>query len=293
MNPDRYAVVGNPIGHSLSPRIHAMFAAQTGQNLVYEARLGDPDRFADQVRTWFHDGLRGLNVTVPFKEQAYRLVDLHSHRAARAGAVNTVWAEADGRLTGDNTDGAGFLRDLAGRLDFNPEGARILILGAGGATRGLLGPLLLARPARLVVANRRLERAQELATAFADLAGSAGVAASGLDDIPPGPYDLLINATAAGLGSQGLALPPGLFAPAGLAYDLVYGPASRGFLDWAAAQGAERQSDGLGMLVEQAAEAFAIWRGVRPDTGPVLETLRRESAASGNVQPAFNRSMTD
>lgn len=278
MKPDVYAVVGNPIGHSLSPRIHAMFAAQTGQSLVYEARLGDPDRFAEQVRAWFREGLRGLNVTVPFKEQASRLVDLRTRRAERAGAVNTVWAEADERLTGDNTDGAGFLRDLTGRLDFDPAGARILILGAGGAARGLLEPLLLAHPEQLVVANRTPARARELATAFADLGGSARLGASGLDDIPPGPYDLLINATSAALGNQGVALPPGLLSPKGLAYDLVYGPASRTFLDWAAAQGAVRRSDGLGMLVEQAAEAFAIWRGVRPDTGPVLETLRRESA---------------
>jgi shikimate dehydrogenase len=276
MTPDRYAVVGNPIGHSLSPRIHALFAAQTGQSLVYEARLGRPDHFAEDVRAWFREGLRGLNVTVPFKEQAYRMVDLRSRRAERAGAVNTVWAEADGRLAGDNTDGAGFLRDLTGRLGFDPAGRRILILGAGGAARGLLEPLLLAGPEQLVIANRTRARADELETAFADIAGDAELSACGLEAIPPGPYHLLINATAAGLGTQGLDLPPGLLDASSLACDLVYGPAARPFLEWAAAQGAGAQTDGLGMLVEQAAEAFAIWRGIRPDTAPVLETLRQE-----------------
>lgn len=274
MNPDRYAVVGNPIGHSLSPRIHALFAEQTGQHIVYEARLGRPEHFAEDVHAWFRDGLRGLNVTVPFKEEAFRLVDRRSPRASRAGAVNTIWPEDDGLLTGDNTDGAGFLRDLTQRLAFDPAGRAILIVGAGGATRGLLEPLLAAGPSRLVIANRTPERAQALQRDFADLAGSTAFEASGLEDIPNGPYDLLVNATAAGLGSTALALPRGLLTGSSLAYDLVYGPASRPFLDWARAQGAGAVSDGLGMLVEQAAEAFAIWRGVRPLTGPVLATLR-------------------
>jgi shikimate dehydrogenase len=271
---DRYAVVGNPIGHSLSPRIHALFAEQTGQHLVYEARLGRLDHFAEDVREWFRGGLRGLNVTVPFKEEAFRLVDLHSRRAERAGAVNTIWAEADGLLTGDNTDGAGFLRDLTQRLGFSPAGRAILILGAGGATRGLLEPLLGAAPARLVIANRTQEKARGLQQDFADLAGGASLEASGLANIPAGPYDLLINATAAGLGADGLALPPRLLRASGIAYDLVYGPAARRFLEWAEAQRAATVTDGLGMLVEQAAEAFAIWRGVRPETAPVLAAVR-------------------
>jgi shikimate dehydrogenase len=274
MNPDRYAVVGNPIGHSLSPRIHALFAEQTGQHIVYEARLGRPEHFAQDVRAWFRDGLRGLNVTVPFKEEAFRLVDRRSPRAGHAGAVNTIWPEADGLLTGDNTDGAGFLRDLTQRLGFDPAGRAILIVGAGGATRGLLQPLLAAGPSRLAIANRTPEKARVLQRDFADLAANAVFEASGLEDIPAGPYDLLINATAAGLGSVALALPRGLLTGSSLAYDLVYGPASRPFLDWARAQGAGTVSDGLGMLVEQAAEAFAIWRGVRPLTEPVLATLR-------------------
>ncbi|MFO8004460.1 shikimate dehydrogenase [Thioalkalivibrio sp.] len=274
MTPDRYAVVGNPIGHSLSPRIHALFAEQTGQHLVYEARLGRPEHFAEDVREWFREGLRGLNVTVPFKEEAFRLVDQHSRRAGRAGAVNTIWIEADGLLTGDNTDGAGFLRDLTQRLGFDPGGRAILILGAGGATRGLLEPLLGAAPARLVIANRTPEKARGLQQDFADLARGARLEASGLEDMPAGPYDLVINATAAGLGSGGLALPPALLGASGIAYDLVYGPAARRFLEWAGAQGAATVTDGLGMLVEQAAEAFAIWRGVRPETAPVLAAIR-------------------
>ncbi len=278
MKPDRYAVVGHPIEHSLSPRIHALFAQQTGQDLVYEARLGRLDHFADDVRRWFREDLRGLNVTVPFKEQAFRVADQHSRRAEYAGAVNTLWCEADGRLTGDNTDGAGFLHDLGERLGFAPEGQTILILGAGGATRGLLEPLLRRKPARLVIANRTAEKAQGLALAFSELAEATRLEASGLDTIPTGPYDLLINATAAGLGHGALALPAGLLHADSLAYDLMYGAGAQPFLFWAQTQGAATVSDGLGMLVEQAAEAFALWRGVRPDTTPVLQTLRANEA---------------
>ena len=278
MKPDLYAVVGNPIAHSLSPRIHALFAAQTEQHMVYEARLGRPGHFEEDVRSWFRNGLRGLNVTVPFKEEAFRLVEHRTPRAERAGAVNTIWAETDGALTGDNTDGAGFLRDLTRRLGFEPAGRKILILGAGGATRGLLEPLLRAAPARLVIANRTPGRALALAKSFAELAGGTRLESSGLDMIPEGPYDLLINATAAGLGKEGLTLPSSLLGETSLAYDLVYGPASRPFLDWARKGGAARVTDGLGMLVEQAAEAFAAWRGVRPDTAPVLRELQRALA---------------
>ncbi len=279
MTPDRYAVVGNPIGHSLSPRIHSLFAEQTAQNLVYEARLGRPEHFAADVHAWFQQGLCGLNVTVPFKEEAWRLVNQRTRRADRAGAVNTIWSEADGALTGDNTDGAGFLRDLTERMHFDPAGRGILILGAGGATRGLLEPLLGAAPTHVVIANRTPEKALYLQQEFTGIAGGVRLAACGLDDIPAGPHDLVINATAAGLGTGRLALPAGLIAPTGLAYDLVYGPAADPFLEWARAQGAAEVTDGLGMLVEQAAEAFAIWRGVRPMTGPVLTALRSTSIA--------------
>jgi shikimate dehydrogenase len=279
LKPDLYAVVGNPIAHSLSPRIHTLFAAQTQQNLVYEARLGRLDQFAEDVRAWFRDDLCGLNVTVPFKEEAFRLVDRRTPRAERAGAVNTVWREADGRLTGDNTDGAGFLRDLTQRLGFDPAGRRVLILGAGGATRGLMEPLLRAAPARLVIANRTPERAGALVLSFQELAGGTLLESSALDRIPDGPYDLVVNATAAGLDAGRLALPRGLLDARAMAYDLVYGPAARAFTDWAGAQGAAVVTDGLGMLVEQAAEAFLLWRGVRPETDPVLDELRKALAS--------------
>lgn len=275
MKPDLYAVVGNPIGHSLSPRIHTLFAAQTNQHMVYEARLGRPGHFEEDVRGWFRQGLRGLNVTVPFKEEAFRLVDHRTTRAELAGAVNTIWSETGGALTGDNTDGAGFLRDLTQRLGFEPAGRQVLILGAGGATRGLLEPLLRAAPARLVIANRTPGRALALVHSFAELAAATQLQSSGLDLIPEGPYDLLVNATAAGLAENRLTLPSGLLAEAGVAYDLVYGAASRPFLDWAREQGVAKVTDGLGMLVEQAAEAFAAWRGVRPDTAPVLRELQQ------------------
>lgn len=280
MNPDCYAVVGNPIGHSLSPRIHTLFAAQTGQHIVYEARLGRIGHFAEDVHAWFRDGLRGLNVTVPFKEEAFRLVDKRTSRAARAGAVNTIWPEADGRLTGDNTDGVGFLRDLRERMNFEPAGQAILILGAGGATRGLLEPLLTTGPARLVIANRTETRARALVLAFQDLAAGTPLESSGLDVIPDGPYGLVINATAAGLATGTMPLPPRLLDGTSLAYDLVYGPAAQPFLCWAREQGAAAVTDGLGMLVEQAAEAFTIWRGVRPKTGPVLRELQAALSAS-------------
>jgi shikimate dehydrogenase len=278
---DTYAVVGNPIGHSLSPVIHTLFAAQTGEAMTYEARLGDRDDFEEQVREWFEDGLGGLNVTVPFKEEAYQIVHVLTERAERAGAVNTIWLEDD-FLVGDNTDGVGLLQDIQDRLHFDPAGRDVLILGAGGAVRGILAPLVAAMQAsdgshsapRLVIANRTVERAERLVEEFADLQAEVHLEACPLEAIPAGPYGLILNATSAGLGDTGLDLPPGLFAPDALAYDLVYGPAARIFLDWAEAQGGVQTSDGLGMLVEQAAEAFFQWRGVRPDTEPVLDALR-------------------
>lgn len=276
--PDRYAVVGNPVHHSLSPRIHTLFAEQTGQDMTYEARRGTPGQFAEEVGGWLSGELRGVNVTVPFKEEACQLAAVLSERARRAGAANTLWRDKDGRIHGDNTDGVGLLRDLEDHLDCPLEGRRILILGAGGATRGILQPLLERTPRELVIANRTPARAEGLAQDFADLAGPARLAACALDALPEGPFDLILNATAAGLAEQGLELPAHLVGPDTVAYDLVYGPAARRFLDWADAAGCARGSDGLGMLVEQAAEAFAIWRGVHPDTAPVLATLRHETA---------------
>ncbi|WP_019625961.1 shikimate dehydrogenase [Thioalkalivibrio sp. ALJT] len=275
--PDRYGVVGNPIRHSLSPRIHALFAEQTGQHLTYEALLGTPGQFAEEAWAWFSSGLRGLNVTVPFKEEAFALARVLTDRARRAGAVNTLWRDDERQLHGDNTDGIGFCRDLD-RLSGEVPGRRILILGAGGATRGLLQPLLERRPAQLVIANRTAARAEALAEDFADLTIETELFACGLDTLPAGPFDLLINATAAGLSDAGLSLPASLVHPGSLAYDLVYGSGAARFLDWASDAGCRQTADGLGMLVEQAAEAFAIWRGVPPDTAPVLRQLRHEIA---------------
>ncbi|MGM0552236.1 MAG: shikimate dehydrogenase [Pseudomonadota bacterium] len=273
--PDRYAVVGNPIHHSLSPRIHTLFAEQTGQDLVYEARLGTPGQFAEEVNAWFAEGLKGLNVTVPFKEEAFALGRVLTDRARHAGAVNTLWRDNDRRIQGDNTDGVGFCRDLA-RLNFDVRNRRILILGAGGATRGLLQPLLESAPQALVIANRTVARAEGLAEAFGDIAPATRLSACGLDSLPQGPFDLVVNATATGLGEDALDLPAHLLHADSLAYDLVYGAGAQRFLGWAASAGCANGSDGLGMLVEQAAEAFSIWRGVHPETAPVLRQLRHE-----------------
>ncbi|WP_028484172.1 shikimate dehydrogenase [Thioalkalivibrio sp. ALE17] len=273
--PDRYAVVGNPIRHSLSPRIHALFADQTGQHLTYETLLGTPGQFAEEVWAWFSSGFRGLNVTVPFKEEAFALARVLTDRARHAGAVNTLWRDDERRIHGDNTDGVGFCRDLD-RLNFNVRSRRILILGAGGATRGLLQPLLEGGPEALVIANRTVARAEGLVEAFRDIAPATRLAACGLDTLPQGPFDLVVNATATGLGEDALDLPAHLVQADSLAYDLVYGAGAQRFLGWAEAAGCSNGSDGLGMLVEQAAEAFAIWRGVHPETAPVLSELRHE-----------------
>lgn len=264
---DRYAVLGNPIAHSKSPRIHGLFAAQTRQDMRYEAILAPIEGFAGAVRAFIEAGGRGANVTVPFKEEAFRLATERTPRAEAAGAVNTLRFDGSAIL-GDNTDGAGLVRDIAGNLGFSLEGRRILLLGAGGAARGVILPLLAGNPAALFVANRTAGKAEELARAFADPRLSGG----GFGDIP-GAFDLTINATSAGLQDAALPLPASAFAPGGLAYEMVYGRETP-FMAQARAAGA-LVADGLGMLVEQAAEAFLVWRGIRPDTAPVLAELRR------------------
>ncbi|QDX81856.1 shikimate dehydrogenase [Denitratisoma sp. DHT3] len=267
---DRYAVVGNPIAHSKSPRIHALFAAASGQDMRYEALLAPLDGFAATVRGFIADGGRGMNVTVPFKEEAFRLADTLTPRARAAGAVNTLAFE-QGRILGDNTDGAGLVADITGNLDRALAERRVLLLGAGGAARGCILPLLGERPARLLIANRTAEKARGLAREFS--ANGANVDGCGFDELSGQSFDVVINATSAGLADTGLPLPPGLFAPGALAYDMVYGKATP-FLTLAATAGA-RCADGLGMLVEQAAEAFLLWRGLRPATAPVLAALRK------------------
>jgi len=268
---DRYAVVGNPIAHSRSPAIHARFAAQTGQDLRYDALLAPLDGFEQVVRDFAAAGGRGLNVTVPFKERAFALADRRSSRAEAAGAANTLVFEPGGVLA-DNTDGVGLVRDLTVRHGLALAGAPVLLLGAGGAARGVIEPLLAAGVRELRIVNRTAARAQALAQRFADprLIGT-GVEALA-DAAVPGM--VLINATSAGLAGEVLPVPTAVFAAAGFAYDMVYGAQPTAFLRAAAAAGCPAQADGLGMLVEQAAESFRLWRGVMPDTEPVYRALR-------------------
>ena len=272
---DLYCVFGNPIAHSKSPQIHAAFAVQTGQNLRYEARLAPVDDFAGAVAAFLRDGGRGANVTVPFKEDAYRLATRRTPRAEQAGAVNLL-TFVGGEIVGDNSDGAGLLRDLETNLGCPLAGRRVLLLGAGGAARGALGPLLSAHPARLGIANRTPAKAVALATAFAAHGPVSGLSFA---ELPSHQFDIIINATAASLAGELPPLPGGLIAPGGTAYDMMYGRATP-FLTWAQTQGASLCADGLGMLVEQAAEAFFVWRGIRPDTASVLGELRAQLASA-------------
>lgn len=271
---DRYAVIGNPIAHSKSPLIHAAFARQTGQDLSYEALLGPLDGFAATVRAFQAAGGRGMNVTVPFKLEAHALASEHSPRAEAAGAVNTLAFRPDGTIFGDNTDGAGLVRDLVANLGCPLAGRAVLLLGAGGAARGVVLPLLGAGPARLVIANRTPGKAEELVRQLAPEAGPSAMAPSSFAALAGQAFDLVINATSASLGDEAPPLPPGLYAPGALAYDMMYGKGDTPFLAAARADGAARLADGLGMLVEQAAESFLLWRGLRPDTAPVLAALR-------------------
>lgn len=266
---DRYAVIGNPVEHSKSPLIHAAFAKQTNQDLEYDRILGDPGDFAADVRRFIEQGGRGLNVTVPFKEQAFQLAMELSERARRAGAVNTL-SFSEGRITGDNTDGAGLVRDLGCNQHFNFNGARILLLGAGGASRGVLFPLLHENPAVVTIANRTASKAVDLAA----LAGDERVHGCGLEALSGHTFDLIINGTAAGLQGEVPPIPDACLAAGGWTYDMMYAAEPTAFVRWGQAHAAARALDGLGMLVEQAAESFYIWRGVMPDTGAVMEMLR-------------------
>ncbi|TDQ38221.1 shikimate dehydrogenase [Thiopseudomonas denitrificans] len=272
----RYAVFGNPIAHSQSPFIHRMFAEQTGLQLTYEALLAPLDDFAGSLQQFFTSDGCGCNVTVPFKEQAFALADELSGRARRAGAVNTLIKLDNGRIRGDNTDGAGLVSDLL-QNNVPLAGQRILLLGAGGAARGVLEPLLAQQPAELAIANRTVEKAEQLASEFADL---GPVVACGFDWIDT-PVDLIINATSASLHGELPPLAPTLVKPAQtVCYDMMYGKDITAFNRWAQEQGAGRTLDGLGMLVGQAAEAFSVWTGQRPDTAPVMQALRDRLAGN-------------
>lgn len=264
---DRYAVIGHPISHSKSPLIHKMFAAQTGQNISYEAIEAPLDGFAATVERLRRAGYKGCNITVPFKFEAFSLARELSARASAAQAVNTLQF-ADDTMFGDNTDGAGLVRDITHNLGRQLAEQRVLIMGAGGAAYGVVLPLLSER-AQLTVANRTPEKALQLAASFVQ---QARIAACAYQDLHGRQFDIVINATSSGLSNEMPELPPGIFAPGALAYDMMYGRETP-FMAFARAQGAP-VADGLGMLVEQAAEAFHLWRGIRPDTAPVFEALR-------------------
>jgi shikimate dehydrogenase len=271
---ERYAVIGNPVGHSKSPFIHGRFAAQTGEPVDYGHLLAPVDAFVPYVRAFIDAGGRGLNVTVPFKLDAHAFANTLSPRAAAAGAVNTLRVDADG-IYGDNTDGFGLVRDIEVNLGVPLKGARILLLGAGGAARGVVLPMLERAPHTLTIVNRTAQKAEALVDQFAQAARDAQCRVTGgsARAIDSGQYDVIVNATA---GSLDAALPEcdeRAFGNGTLAYDMMYGAHPTVFMEHAAKLGA-RGADGLGMLVEQAAESFYVWRGVRPDGAPVLAELR-------------------
>ncbi|HNU10465.1 MAG TPA: shikimate dehydrogenase [Rubrivivax sp.] len=275
--PSRYAVIGHPVAHSQSPFIHAQFAAQTGQAIDYGRIDCGADGFERALREFAAGGAGGCNVTVPFKFEAAALAATRTARAQLAGAANTLRFDAGGWLA-DNTDGCGLLRDIEGNAGFALAGRRVLLIGAGGAGAGVLGPLLGAQPRELVLVNRSPARATALAERHAQAAQTAGVQLRVAPIEAPGTgFDLVINASASSLQGAAVPVPDEVIGAGALAVDLMYGPAAQGFLDWAAQRGA-RGRDGLGMLVEQAAEAFFVWRGVRPDSAPVLQALRKRLA---------------
>jgi shikimate dehydrogenase len=274
--PDQYGVVGHPVGHSLSPFIHAMFARETGQAMSYRLFDVSSSEFAGFVAGFFDRGGRGLNITVPHKIAAVEAASELSARATHAAAVNTLALRDDGTIFGDNTDGLGLVRDLCDNLGLVITNRRILIIGAGGATRGVLAPILGLSPTLVVIANRTPDRAASLAAAFSDLGATHGV---GFEDIGTDPYDLIINATSASLSGEMPPVPAGAVGRGTVCYDLAYGRAATAFVDWARAHHAAQALQGWGMLVEQAAEAFRLWRGIRPSTATVLAALKERSAS--------------
>lgn len=270
---DQYAVIGNPVAHSKSPFIHASFARQTGQDLAYTRILAEPDRFALRAHNFFAAGGKGLNVTVPFKQEAFALAASLSPQATLAGAVNTLMLDGSGQLYGHNTDGLGLVRDITGNLGQSLRDCRVLVLGAGGATRGILQPLLEQKPHSLFIANRTAAKARELAAIFSALGPVQG---GGFDEVDEQPFDWILNATAASLKGELPPLPATVVARHSACYDLMYGAEPTIFCKWGLTSGAGLVADGLGMLVEQAAESFKLWRGIRPDTADVIRELRRQ-----------------
>lgn len=267
-----YAVIGDPVQHSKSPLIHQKFAEQTGQDLTYTAIRVEPANLSNFIEDFFAQGGAGLNVTLPHKEAVFGLTASNSERASLARAVNTLFLDRAGELCGDNTDGVGLIRDLQNNYNFSIEGTRILLLGAGGAVRGVLGPLLAMQPASISIANRTVAKAEQLAREFASL---GTIFEGDLNEFKAQQFDLIINGTSMGINDQMPALDKNMLAKNCCCYDMMYKTSDTTFVAWAKQQGALLAVDGLGMLVEQAAEAFSIWRGVRPDTAAVIQQLRR------------------
>jgi shikimate dehydrogenase len=268
---DHYAVIGNPINHSKSPLIHSEFAKQTGQDLDYITRKIPLDDLAGGLKKLQAEGFKGINITVPFKEQAWQQVSDKSVHAQRAGAINTIIFKDDGTLTGDNTDGMGLCRDLINNHQIELKGKRLLLLGAGGAARGVIEPLLQHQPSSLFIANRTASKANDLYKLFADFGNVQG---GGYDAIS-GSFDVIINATAASLNGKVPPLPDKVLSPNGICYDMMYSDSDTAFIIWAKQHGAAKAIDGLGMLVEQAAISFRLWRDVRPDTQSVIMLIRQ------------------
>lgn len=269
---DLYAVMGNPIGHSKSPQIHTAFAKITDQNMLYSAILVPLDGFDTAVDDFFRRGGKGLNITVPFKEDAWRYADKFTARAQRAEAVNTLQKLEDGTVLADNTDGVGMVRDIMVNQGVTIEGKRVLILGAGGAVRGILQPVLEQKPVSVTLANRTVSKAEALANDFADL---GDITVSGFAEVA-GQFDLIINGTSASLAGELPPVPATCITPDTVSYDMMYGAETTVFNQWALDHGAAKAIDGLGMLVEQAAEAFLLWRDVRPATEGVMSAIRED-----------------
>jgi shikimate dehydrogenase len=276
MSVDQYAVFGNPIAHSRSPQIHATFAEQTEQQLEYQKQCVDIDGFSAAVTQFFAGLGKGLNITVPFKLEAYELADSLTKRARQAGAVNTLALQPDGSIIGDNTDGIGMVRDITEHLGWSIKNKKILILGAGGAVRGVLGPVLEQQPSAVVIANRTVSKAQSLAKAFDD---DCKVLGCGYEALAKVKFDLIINGTSASLAGDLPPLTPQLLTQDSRCYDMMYGAEPTVFMRWAMDNGAIT-ADGLGMLVGQAAESFTLWRGVTPAVQPVIAAIRQQLIAS-------------
>jgi len=271
--PDRYAVMGNPIAHSKSPDIHTLFAKQTQQHLSYEAILVDTEKFKPTVHDFANKGGKGLNITVPFKQQAWELATQRSQRAELAGAVNTLSLNDDNQYIGDNTDGVGLVRDLTNNHNINLQNLRILVIGAGGAVRGVLLPLLEQQPQSVIIVNRTQSKAEELAELFTAF---GNISALGFEQLSDKSFDLIINGTAASLQGEVPPVPANCINETTNLYDMMYASEPTPFMQWGTQCGAKSCFDGLGMLVEQAAESFFIWRGVHPDTHVIISTLRAQ-----------------